>query len=165
MEDNTEMQQLLDFLRTRSETEALAILHRLRSGADPSSVLKLVRDGDLLLQASARQWSGHDTDIDRGGASTRPKQKNKNPAYPMEDQGRSQSDGFEIDDESTAEMLVIMERKYAALQNDMERMQEMYRFIHAMPEAEVISIVQRIRSGQDPLTVMDFLSNVDSVVQ
>ena len=76
MEDNTEMQQLLDFLRTRSET-TLAILHRLRSGADPSSVLKLVRDGDLLLQASARQWSGHDTDIDRGGASTRPKQKKK----------------------------------------------------------------------------------------
>ena len=83
----------------------------------------------------------------------------------MEDQGRSQSDGFEIDDESTAEMLVIMERKYAALQNDMERMQEMYRSIHAMPEAEVTSIVQRIRSSQDLLTVMDFLSNVDSVVQ
>ena len=164
MEDNSEMQKLLDFLRTRSETEALAILHRLRSGADPSSVLKLVKDGDLLLQASAKQWSDHETD-GTGGGSTRPKQKNKNTAYPFKDQGRSQSESFETDGQATGEMLVIMERKYAALQNDMDRMQDLYRYIHAMPEAEVTSIVQRIRSSKDPLTVMDFLSNNNSVVQ
>lgn len=165
MDDNSEMQQLLDFLRTRSEAEALDILHRLRSGAHPSSVLELVRDGDLLLQASTRQWSGHDGDVDRGTGSTRPEHDNKKAAYLVKDQCGSRSDSFETHGESNAEKLVNMERKYAALKNDMDRMQELYRYIHAMPEAEITKVVLRIRSSKDPLTVLDFLSNVGSVIQ
>lgn len=168
LEDNLEMQQLFDLLRTRSETEAVAILHRLRSGADPNSVLKMVRDSDLLLQASARQRGGHDADVDHGdGArSTRPehKHKNNNTAYAMQDGHRSRSDSFEIDDPATAEKLAILERKYAALQDDMDRMLELYRHIQGMPEADVTGMVQRIRSSKNPLTVMDLLSNVGSIV-
>ena len=164
-DDNSEMQQLLDSLRTRSEPEALAILHRMRTGADPYSVLKLVRDGDLLLQASGRQRSGQYADVDGGVGSTPPERKDKNTAYPISDQRRSQSDVFEADDKATAEKLVIMERKCAALQSDMDRMQELFRYIHAMPEAEVTRIVQLIRSIKDPLTVMDFLSNADSIIK
>ena len=166
VEDNSEMQQLLDFLRTRSEAEALAILHRLRSGASPSTVLELIRDGDLLLQASTRQWSGDDADVDRAAGSTRPEHHGKQPAeYPLEDQHRSRSHSFETDGESNAETIVNLQKKYAALQKDMDRMQELYRSIHAMPEAEVTKIVQRIRASSDPLTVMDFLSNVDPSIQ
>ena len=164
-EDNSEMQQLLDFLRTRSEPEALAILHRLRTGADPYSVLKMVRDGDLLLQASGRQRSGHEADVDGGVGSTRPEPKNKNTAYPINDQRRSQTDGLEADDKAAAEKLVIMERKYAASQSDIDRLQELFRYIHTMPEAEVTKIVQLIRSTKDPLAVMDFLSNADSIIK
>ena len=164
-EDNAEMQQLLDFLRTRPEAEALAVLHRLRSGADPSSVLELIRDSDLLLQASTRKWGSHDGDVDGGpgSISTRHEHKNKQTAYPVDGERRSRSGSFETDGESNAEKMAAMERKYAALQRDVNRMQEFYRYIHSMPEAEVTRIVQRIRSSKDPLTVMDFLSKNDSV--
>ncbi|KAL8783320.1 MAG: hypothetical protein Q9195_009428, partial [Heterodermia aff. obscurata] len=161
MEDNSEMQQLLDCLRTRSEAEALDILHRLRSGADPSTVLELVRDGDLLLQASTRRSSGPGGDVDGGVGSTR---DYKQRAYSAKDKRRSRSGSFEIDGEANAEKMVDMERKYAALKKDMDRMHELYRYIHAMPEAEVTRVVLRIRSTEDPLTVLDLL-NLDPALQ
>ncbi|KAL8825677.1 MAG: hypothetical protein Q9191_004266 [Dirinaria sp. TL-2023a] len=50
--DNTDFQELLHALQCRSEPEAIAILRRLRSKQDPSSVLQHVKEGDVLLQAS-----------------------------------------------------------------------------------------------------------------
>ena len=174
LEDNSEMQQLFDCLRTRSETEALAILHRLRSGADPTSVLNMVRDSDLLLQASTGQRSGYDIDgdVDHEAKSTRPEHKHKNKNTQIATQGKSRSrsdsrsDGtFETDHGATAEKLAVLERKYAALQNDVDRLLELYRYLHDMPEADVTRAVQRIRSSKSPLTVMDLLSNVGSIIR
>lgn len=43
-------QQLFDQLQSRSEPDALGILQRIRRGNDPDSVLRLMQDGDLLMQ-------------------------------------------------------------------------------------------------------------------
>jgi hypothetical protein len=45
-------EELFDILRSRSKLEAFNILHRIRSGADVYTVLRHVKDGDLLLQLS-----------------------------------------------------------------------------------------------------------------
>jgi hypothetical protein len=43
-------EQLYQLLKTRSEPEVTEILHRIRVGIDVESILRYVRDGDLLLQ-------------------------------------------------------------------------------------------------------------------
>jgi hypothetical protein len=42
--------ELVSFLRDRSDREAAAILQRIRRGEHPETVVRHVRDGDLLLQ-------------------------------------------------------------------------------------------------------------------
>lgn len=44
------MHQLFSELRSRSEEDAAHLLQRIRRGADPESVLQMIRDGDLLMQ-------------------------------------------------------------------------------------------------------------------
>ncbi|KAL7626163.1 hypothetical protein AAE478_002933 [Parahypoxylon ruwenzoriense] len=48
----TPYEELFDILKTKSETESLEILRRIRSGADVGSILRHAKDGDLLIQLS-----------------------------------------------------------------------------------------------------------------
>ncbi|OLN96914.1 Nitrogen assimilation transcription factor nirA 5 [Colletotrichum chlorophyti] len=48
--ENEELHELLRFLYTRPEEDALEIFRRLRASGDALQVLKFVRSGDLLLQ-------------------------------------------------------------------------------------------------------------------
>lgn len=50
-EKNIELQELYQHLRLRPETEAIEILRRLRISADVSSVLRFIKDGDIMIQA------------------------------------------------------------------------------------------------------------------
>ncbi|KAI0180537.1 hypothetical protein GGR52DRAFT_531750 [Hypoxylon sp. FL1284] len=48
----TPYEELFGILKSKSETESLEILRRVRSGADVGSILRHARDGDLLIQLS-----------------------------------------------------------------------------------------------------------------
>ncbi|KXX81374.1 Nitrogen assimilation transcription factor nirA [Madurella mycetomatis] len=43
-------QQIFDHLRSRTEAESSEIVKRIRSGGDPESILRYIKDADLLLQ-------------------------------------------------------------------------------------------------------------------
>lgn len=47
---NHTLLQLFDAIKSRSESDASAIVQRIRAGVDPDSILRHVRTGDLLLQ-------------------------------------------------------------------------------------------------------------------
>lgn len=47
------LQDLFQLIQTRPVAEAAEIVLRIRRGSDPHAVLRLLRDGDLLLEASA----------------------------------------------------------------------------------------------------------------
>ncbi|KAH8677830.1 hypothetical protein BX600DRAFT_138214 [Xylariales sp. PMI_506] len=49
-DNETICQQIFDILQTRSSAEADEVFRRIRGGADPGSILRLIRGGDLLLQ-------------------------------------------------------------------------------------------------------------------
>ncbi|KAI1410532.1 hypothetical protein F5Y13DRAFT_201990 [Hypoxylon sp. FL1857] len=48
----TPYEELFDLLKTKSETESLEILRRIRSGNDVGSIIRHAKDGDLLIQLS-----------------------------------------------------------------------------------------------------------------
>ncbi|KAI1465251.1 uncharacterized protein F4812DRAFT_440233 [Daldinia caldariorum] len=48
----TPYEELFGLLKTKSETETLEILRRIRTGDDVNSILRHARDGDLLIQLS-----------------------------------------------------------------------------------------------------------------
>ncbi|KAI1758691.1 hypothetical protein GGR53DRAFT_215836 [Hypoxylon sp. FL1150] len=48
----TPYEELFGLLKSKSETESLEILRRVRSGAEVGSILRHARDGDLLIQLS-----------------------------------------------------------------------------------------------------------------
>jgi hypothetical protein len=56
--DLSDLQELYEYLRSRPLVEVAEVIRRIRSNADPCKVLSLVRDGDLLLQASAMGRKG-----------------------------------------------------------------------------------------------------------
>ena len=49
-EENTQLHELLFLLRTRTWTDAVEILRRLRAASNPVEVIQFVRDADLVLQ-------------------------------------------------------------------------------------------------------------------
>jgi hypothetical protein len=57
-----DLQELCEYFRSRPYVEVVEVLRRLRTDTDPSEVLRLIRDGDLLLQASAIGRRGLDTE-------------------------------------------------------------------------------------------------------
>lgn len=62
--DLNDMQELYEYLRTRPLVEVAEVIRRIRSNTDPCKVLSLVRDGDLLLQASAIGRKGIEADVE-----------------------------------------------------------------------------------------------------
>ncbi|KAK5997432.1 Nitrogen assimilation transcription factor nit-4-like protein [Cladobotryum mycophilum] len=46
--------ELIKILRTREAADVAAVVHRLRTGDEIEAIVKLVRDGDLLLQCSLK---------------------------------------------------------------------------------------------------------------
>jgi hypothetical protein len=48
--ENGELHELYQFIRTRSDPEALDVLHRMRTVANPLELLRFIKEGDLLLQ-------------------------------------------------------------------------------------------------------------------
>lgn len=65
-EQHAQLSELYGYLKTKSEPEAIEILRRVRSSEDLSSVLSLIRDGDLLLQGRLYRGSA------KGPTQTRP---------------------------------------------------------------------------------------------
>ena len=61
----TGLRELLEFLRSRPEQEALEIFRRLRSGDTPQAVLKFVREGDLLIQSFPKSPSVYSSGVPR----------------------------------------------------------------------------------------------------
>lgn len=49
---NTMHESLLDAIRSKSEIEASAIVHRIRRGEDVADIVRHVEYGDLLLQSA-----------------------------------------------------------------------------------------------------------------
>ena len=71
-EKNAELEELYQHLRSRPETEAIEILRRLRGSADVSSVLRSIKDGDLMIQQSSRTndvYDVYDVNITRSRSS------------------------------------------------------------------------------------------------
>lgn len=62
--DLGELQELYEYLRSRPLVEVAEVIRRIRSNVDPCKVLRLVRDGDLLLQASAIGRKGLEVGVD-----------------------------------------------------------------------------------------------------
>jgi hypothetical protein len=62
--DLGDMQELYEYLRTRPLVEVAEVIRRIRSNTDPCKVLRLVRDGDLLLEASAIGRRGLETGVE-----------------------------------------------------------------------------------------------------
>lgn len=62
--DLNDMQELYEYLRSRPLVEVAEVIRRIRSNADPCKVLSLVRDGDLLLEASAMGRKGLEADVE-----------------------------------------------------------------------------------------------------
>ena len=62
-EDLTAIRELYAHLQSRPNREATEIFQRIRSGADPISVLRFIQDGDLLIQpflaAAAHNQTAH----------------------------------------------------------------------------------------------------------
>ena len=54
--DFDDLQELFAYLRTRSEGEVAEIIRHIRANHDPVTVLRLIKDGDMLLEAS---MTGH----------------------------------------------------------------------------------------------------------
>ncbi|KAB5582828.1 hypothetical protein GE09DRAFT_1211450 [Coniochaeta sp. 2T2.1] len=62
--DLSDMQELYEYLRSRPLQEVAEVISRIRSNQDPCTVLRLVRDGDLLLQASAMGRKGLESGVE-----------------------------------------------------------------------------------------------------
>jgi hypothetical protein len=62
--DLSDLQELYEYLRSRPLVEVAEVIRRIRSNTDPCKVLSLVRDGDLLLQASAIGRKGIEAPVD-----------------------------------------------------------------------------------------------------
>lgn len=58
--DLDDMNELYNYLRTKSHVEATEILRRVRLAVDPRVVLRFIRDGDLLMEASLAARRGAD---------------------------------------------------------------------------------------------------------
>lgn len=56
--DLDDLNELYKYLQTRSETEVTEIIHRIRTTRDPFAVLRLIKDADLLLEASMAGYRG-----------------------------------------------------------------------------------------------------------
>ncbi len=58
--DVNDFNELYKYLQTRSETEVAEIVRRIRTNRDPTVVLRLIKDADLLLEASMAGYRGAD---------------------------------------------------------------------------------------------------------
>ena len=161
--EKSELQEFLRSLRARSESDAFELFQRLRSEADPFSVLKLIKNGDLLLQALSRQPSDHGSPSNH--STTLSEHRKTNAPRPTETRALAPSGVGEKNVEPNAVSIVPLKRKHATLQSGMDQMLELYCYIHSMSEAEVARIVQRIRLCDDPISVLNFVRNDDPIYQ
>lgn len=60
--DLHDMQELYEYIRSRSLIDVAEVIRRIRANADPCNVLRFLRDGDLLLEASAIGRRGLEVD-------------------------------------------------------------------------------------------------------
>jgi len=56
--DLDDLQELYRYLQTRSEPEVAEIVRRIRTSGDPLAVLRLIKDADILLEASMAGYRG-----------------------------------------------------------------------------------------------------------
>jgi hypothetical protein len=50
--DLDDLQELYKYLQTRSEVEVAEIVSRIKANGDPLAVLRFIKDGDMLVEAS-----------------------------------------------------------------------------------------------------------------
>lgn len=62
--DLSDLQELYDYLRTRPIDQVAEVISRIRSNTDPCKVIRLMRDGDLLLQVSAMANKALEADVE-----------------------------------------------------------------------------------------------------
>jgi hypothetical protein len=56
-----DLRELFRYLQIRPDTEVTEIIRRIRADEDPQTVLRFIKDGDLLLEASATSPRSGDT--------------------------------------------------------------------------------------------------------
>jgi len=56
--DLDDLHELYKYLQTRSEVEVAEIVNRIRTNRDPLAVLRLIKDADMLLEASMTGYRG-----------------------------------------------------------------------------------------------------------
>jgi len=59
--DLDDLQELYKYLRTRPEWEVAEIVSRIRANHDPLAVLRFIKDGDMLVEASMAGRRGAET--------------------------------------------------------------------------------------------------------
>lgn len=165
--EHADLQELLRALKCRSESEAMAVLRRLRSERDPSSVLQLVRDSELLLQAFPRNPANdeaHDPCDSSSEAADGSRSAARNTAQEVSLRNNRRTN------KETANALssVIQRRKYQISQQNLDRIAEvleLYQHLENLPEPAVARAMQRIRRSDDPLSILYFIQHSGPVFQ
>lgn len=68
-------------------------------------------------------------------------------------------------DRSNDMISLVRERTSHSLQKSVEMLEELYHHLQVMPEIQLLSVLQRIRSGGDALSVLHFVQHGDHQVQ
>ena len=153
--ENHDLRDFLNTLRSRSDAEALDLIHRLRSEIDPALVLKQVREGELLLQASSRP-------LDSGGSLTAhsaPDPPAKRPSLHGQSLAKTKAwnEGESLGTKPDAEDVVLRKRKQAGSQSCAKDTLMLYDYISLLPRPLLRNIVQRIQMSKDPSSVITLL--------
>ena len=180
--ENTELREFLLSLRSRSESESLTIFHRLRTEADLSTVLAQVRDSDLLLGAFSRQSgkSGEEGELAEkleeanttrtSGSKSRPTgsfhhESARSGTHDSQEPRSLNSSALEknLKEAGAADTVLMKEKQHKAARNMLVRVEELYHCIRSVPEAEVVGIIQRIQSSDNPLSVLELVQGGDDL--
>ncbi|KAI4215063.1 MAG: hypothetical protein LQ351_002377 [Letrouitia transgressa] len=170
--DRAELDELLYLMRSRSEPEAIGILQHFRSEPNASAALKLVRDGELLLQAFRDANDEESTSISARPPRTTSKQDGKSGVAQVtpSDPGpnayrpeRESSQQYAKPNESNSGL--TLKREFSSVQGDMDRLLALLHYIHAAPEAEAWNLLWQIRSSHDPFSALRTAQDGDLAMQ
>lgn len=159
-------------MRSRSEPEAIGILQHFRSEPNASAALKLVRDGELLLQAFRDANDEESTSISARPPRTTSKQDGKSGVAQVtpSDPGpnayrpeRESSQQYAKPNESNSGL--TLKREFSSVQGDMDRLLALLHYIHAAPEAEAWNLLWQIRSSHDPFSALRTAQDGDLAMQ
>ena len=162
--EKSELESFFHSLRSRSESDALEIFQRLRNEPDLLSVLQSVKDGDLLLQATSRQIDDTENPFEQSAITS--SARSRQLEFSQSNFTAWDSSRNDVKDTNSNTLATLpMKRKHDKLKSGTSSMDELYNYIHLMPEAAVASVVQKIRSSDNPMSVISFIRHGDPVYQ